>query len=74
MLKNETLDYEESLRRLMVPLRTRIEAGRAYERAEVLTLLRQVFEYAAVSQDLRFQDCVTYYEELGFQLDAEAVE
>ncbi len=70
-MSNGRCDYEEALRRLMVPLRARIEGGKAFDRAEVCELLRQVAEYAAESGDIRFADCVQYYSELGIEPAAE---
>jgi hypothetical protein len=67
-----TPDMEECLRKLMVPLRSKIESKQTYERATVSRLLNLVYAHALKTQDIRFIDCVNYYGELGFSLDGEA--
>lgn len=69
---SERQHAEEALRKLMVPFRTRIESGQPYDEKTVFELLRQVSGYAETSQDIRFQDCITYYAELGLPLNREA--
>ena len=68
MLKNDTVvpDMEECLRKLMVPLRSKIENNQIYDRAMVSQLLNLVYAHALETKDIRFIDCVNYYEELGF--------
>jgi hypothetical protein len=50
----------------MVPLRGKIEAKKTYDRTIVSQLLNLVHVHALQTRDIRFVDCINYYEELGF--------
>ena len=63
------MDMEETLRKLMVPLRAKIENGKNIDRQEILQLLSKAQSHGQNSGDIRYLDCVTYYEELGFSLE-----
>jgi hypothetical protein len=62
------MDMEEILRLLMVSNRAKIENGKKVNRQEILQMLDKVNTHGQNSGDIRFLDCVTYFEELGFSL------
>jgi hypothetical protein len=55
----------------MVSMRSKIEARHPFNSKEVYDLLQLVSYHAVETHDLRFIDCITYFEELGFVLDKE---
>ena len=59
-----TADVEETLRRLMVNDRAKIERREKAEMTGVFDRLDMIAEYAVSSPDLRYLDALNYYYEL----------
>lgn len=65
---NDFLEYEEMLRKAMVVFRTKVEKNRSFNIEELRLLLRQIKEYGDKTKDIRYLDCITYFEELGISV------
>lgn len=60
--------FEECLRKLMVIHRPKVESRKTFNMDEVLFLLKKVQKYSNITNDIRFIDCVQYFDELGVKL------